>query len=169
MKKNKKQGNDKIGIWLGSAFAALLAAIAVFAAMVGAEKKVLTGYEKGQIYLAVCTIPKGQCITPDNYEQYMRIAEMDKSCIPKTAITSLEQITEMVPVQDIDEGVLLTTGMFQTVDEILADMRDPVIIGFRAEDLFQVAGGVLRSGDRIHIYCFSEEYGNEMCWKDVFV
>ena len=45
-----------------------------------------------------------------------------------------------------------------------------MIAGFKAEDLYQVAGGVLRSGDRIHIYSVKEE-GKEASsvWKNVFV
>ena len=36
------------------------------------------------------------------------------------------------------------------------DMTQPVVAGFKADDLYQVVGGVLRSGDRINIYQVNE-------------
>lgn len=41
--------------------------------------------------------------------------------------------------------------------------------GFKAEDLYQVVGGVLRAGDRIHIYSMSEEGEALPAWSNVYV
>lgn len=169
MNKEKVVHKSKSRIWIGSIIAALVAAIAVFAVMMQMEQNLLLQYEKGKILVAAKEIPKGQMITANNCENYFAEMELDKKCIPDTALISVEQISDMVPVVDIEKGVLLTTGMFEEMNEITADMRTPVIAGFKAEDLYQVVGGVLRTGDRINIYQITEDGEAVLNWQNVFV
>lgn len=159
----------KTRIWIGSIIAALVAAVAVFAVMMKMEQNLLTQYEKGDILVAEKEIPKGQLITADNCDIYFTEMELDKNCIPETALRSVDQIEDMVPVADIEKGVLLTGGMFEEIDEITTGMKVPVIAGFKAEDLYQVVGGVLRAGDRINIYQVTEEGQAVLNWQDVYV
>lgn len=152
----------------GGIIAAFLSAVAVFAVMVQMEKNILTQYEKGVIYMAATEIPGGEVITEDNYTKYFVMHQLDRTCIPASAISSPEQIDSLVAKTDIEQGVLLTEGMFEPMDEALRDMEHPVIAGFKAEDLYQVVSGVLRSGDRVNIYSVKEE-GVMLVWQDVFV
>ena len=55
------------------------------------------------------------------------------------------------------------------MESITAGMREPVIAGFRADDLSQVAGGVLRAGDRIHVFASEEGEGTFLIWENVYV
>ena len=48
-------------------------------------------------------------------------------------------------------------------------VSEPVVAGLRAEDLYQVVGGVLRAGDRIHIYRVDEEGKAVLAWENVYV
>ena len=51
-----------------------------------------------------------------------------------------------------------------------AALTKPVIAGCKAEDLYQLVSGTLRSGDRIHIYTVDEELGQAyLTWDDVMV
>lgn len=169
MKREKVIHKGKTGLWIGSTIAALVAAVAVFAVMMQMEKNLLTQYEKGSILVAAKEIPKGQVISAANREDYFATMELDQNCIPETALRSVEQIEDMVPTADIEKGVLLTDGMFEEIDEITANMKVPVIAGFRAEDLYQVVGGVLRAGDRINIYQVAEEGTAVLNWQNVYV
>lgn len=154
---------------MGSMIAALIAAVSIFIIMLETEKNVLQQYEKGNILIAGREIPKGQIITTENAYLYFEALELDRNCIPQTAITAMEDVVEMVSATNIEQGVLLTRGMFETRDEITADMKTPVIAGFKAEDLYQVVGGVLRTGDRINIYRVGENGETKLIWKNVFV
>lgn len=165
--KNRKRILSKV--WTGSIIAALLVSIGIFAAMLQIERSVLGEYERENIFVAARNIPKGQIITEENYQDYLKLQELDKNCVPKTALGSPEQIVGLVAASGIEAGVFLTTGMFEEWDEITADMQQPVIAGLKAEDLYQVVGGVLRAGDRIHIYMVSETGEAEPVWKNVFV
>ena len=169
MRKNTVIHTGKSRIWTGSIIAALVAAAVLFAVMMQMEKNMLTQYEKGSILLAAGNIPKGQLITLENCATYFKEAELDKKCIPATALTSVEQLQDMVAAANIDEGTLLTKGMFETFDDITKDMKNPVIAGFKAEDLFQVVSGVLRTGDKIHIYYVTEEGKTVLNWRNVFI
>lgn len=152
----------------GGIIAALISAVAVFTVMVQMEKNILTQYEKGTIYVSATEVPRGEIVTEDNYSKYFAQQQLDSSCIPATALCSPDQIRGLVAKTDIEKGVLLTTGMFEPVDEVLAAMEKPVIAGFKAEDLYQVVSGVLRSGDRVNIYSVKEE-AVILVWQDIFV
>ena len=147
---------------------ALIAAAAVFVIMLQIEKSVLSRYEKGIVYMAAVPIPKGQLITEDNYQQYFAARELDVGCIPDTALKMPDRVYGLVAVFDVELGVLLTTGMFESLEDILKDMEEPVVAGFKAEDMYQVAGGTLRAGDRIHIYSITDEEGI-LAWEGVYV
>lgn len=165
-KKTPKQRLDKVKT--GGTFAALAAAAAVFICMVQMEKSILTQYEKGVIYTAAKAIYKGQVITEDNYEEFFEARELDKSCIPPTALSAPEQLNELAAAYDIEPGVLLTGGMFEALDGIRGELEEPVIAGFKAEDIYQVAGGVLRAGDRIHIYYVKDQEA-VLAWESVYI
>ena len=164
-----KEKKKKFNYWAGSIAAALVAAIAIFAVMLQMEKNMLTQYEKGVIYVAAKAIPKGQEITADNASIYLERRELDLNCIPETALCSEEQVVELTAVSDIEKGVLLTMGMFQQRNDITERMEEPVIAGFKAEDVYQVAGGVLRRGDRIHVYNADEEGHVSLKWSNLFI
>lgn len=171
IKKREKPGREAVmERWkTGGVVAALVAAVAVFAVMLQLEKGMLTKYEKGTVYVAAVEIPKGQLVTAENLSLYFQEKPLDKSCIPESALCSPERVTGLAAVFDIKPGVILVTGMFETLDDVLKGMKEPVVAGFKAEDLYQVAGGVLRAGDRIHIYSVSEEGEAVLVWDDVYV
>lgn len=153
----------------GSIVAALVAALAVFWVMLQTEKNLLTQYERGNIFVAAKEIPSGQLISMENYQEYFEEALLDKNYIPESAVSSPEQIVDLVAVAAIDSGTLLTMGMFEPLNVITEELEEPVIAGVKAEDLYQMAGGILRAGDRIHIYSVKEEQGTRLVWENVFV
>lgn len=169
MQQEKIIHKGKSRIWAGSIIAALIAAVSIFVMMMQMEKNMLLQYEKGSILVASREIPKGEMITEENAQLYFEEMEVDKHCIPKTAIVSVAEVSDMVPVADLEKGVLLTYGMFEKMEEITAGMDTPVIAGFKADDLYQVVGGVLRTGDRINIYYVAGEGDVRLIWRDVFV
>ena len=59
--------------------------------------------------------------------------------------------------------------MFEKLNDITAQMSEPVVAGLRADDLYQVVGGVLRAGDRIHIYRVNEEGEAVLAWENVYI
>lgn len=156
-------------IWRGSILLALITSVAVFMIMLQIEKKELADYELGETLVAKQWIPKGQVINENNWMEYFEIRQLDADFIPKMAISDASQIGELITLGNIDEGALLTQAMFTSPNELTNDMEDPVIAGFHAEDIYQVVGGTLRSGDRIHIYQVDEEGQTRLIWADVYV
>ncbi len=167
MKADKKQNSSRM--WAGCALAAFVAAVAIFMVMLQMEKKVLDDYERGAVYVALKEMPKGLVITEENEAEYLQLTQMDVDLIPETAITSPEQLQGLIAKNSVDKGVLLAEGMFEQKNEILSGMHEPVVAGMRAEDLYQVVGGVLRGGDRIHIYTVSESQIAGLIWENIFV
>lgn len=148
----KKEKKEKRSILPGVIIVSLLVAAVVYAVLINAEKTALSDYEKGTVYVTTKPVPKGTLITAD----YITQKEIDKSLIPSEAVSSPEDLTDLISVYAIDQGSIITTGMFTAVNDITKDMTQPVVAGFKADDLYQVVGGVLRSGDRINIYQVDE-------------
>lgn len=171
MDKEKRTEVKKWKKWLlnGSMAAALVAAVAVFLVMLEIEKNVLEDYEKAAICVAVREIPEGQIITEENYKDYFQECMLDAACIPEAAVTDINRIEGLVARTVIEEGTFLMEGMFETLNDITAGMENPVVAGLKAEDLYQMVGGVLRVGDRIHIYRVDGEGKAVLVWEDVFV
>ncbi len=112
MRKEKRNWTT-VRFWAGVIVAALVTAIVLFVVLLQLEKNVLTQYEKGEIYVAVKQIPKGQRVTQDNWRDFLEIKQLDKSCIPRTAINSEGQIRNLTAGFDIEAGVSLTRGMLE--------------------------------------------------------
>lgn len=166
---SKKKIKGEKNILPGAVAIGILAAAIIFAIMINTEKNILQDFEKKEIYTAAKQVPKGLTITAENYAEYFTVKELDASVIPETAILNPEQLEGCIPKTAIEPGTLITQGMFEDVNEITADMEEPVIAGFKADDLYQVVGGVLRAGDRIHIYSVSEDGETILCWENVYV
>lgn len=169
MRKEQKWKTRKAWIWNGSIVAALAAAIAVFTVMLQTEKNMLTQYERDIIYVVNKEIPKGLVLTEKNFAEYVSQRELDKGLIPESALNDPKQIVGLAALYGIEQGTFLTRGMFESVNQITAHMSQPVIAGFKAEDIYQVVGGTLRAGDRIHIYHVDEQGQAYLSWSDVYV
>lgn len=163
MKKDKKERSILPGVIIVS----LLVAVIVYVVMLNAEKTALSDYEKGTVYVTTKPVPKGTLITAD----YITQKEVDKSLIPSGAVSNPEDLTDLISVYAVDQGSIITTGMFTAVNDITKDMTQPVVAGFKADDLYQVVGGVLRSGDRINIYQVTDDNWTDasLVWGNVFV
>lgn len=153
----------------GGVLMALAAAVAVFAVMLQIEKSALAQAEKGTVVVAVKAIPEGQLITAENRDVYLGFREVEAALIPERAATTPEELEGRRTVFGVDGGTVLTSGMFCDGNEMTEGMEEPVIAGFKADDLYQVAGGVLRAGDRIHVYRVADDREADLVWKDLYV
>lgn len=158
-------------IWNGSILAAFVAAMAVFVFCCRQKRECLRNTKRTGMR-GNGGNSQGRKISAENAEQYMTVMEIDKRIVPETALKSTEAASGRIAAYGVEQGMVLTTGMLRELSEITEQMREPVIAGFRAEDLYQVVGGVLRAGDRIHIYCVEqeeEEQNGKLLWENVFV
>lgn len=154
----------------GAALAALIAAIIVYCVMLNVEKNVMGAYEKGTVLVAVKDMEKGVVLTEENADSYLEAKEMDKGLIPETAFTDKETLYQQIVAQKVDKGALITEAMVTDLEQLENTMREPVVAGFKADDLYQVVSGILRSGDRIHIYTVDTETGEAyLIWDNVLV
>lgn len=171
MERGKKETRamKAIKLWTGCAFAAFLAATAIYLVLLHVEKTELSGYERKEVLVALQDVPEGQLITAQNRDAYFALEAIDARIVPEEAILSSEQLESVVAKTKIGKGSILTEGHLRQMETITAGMREPVVAGFRADDLCQVAGGVLRAGDRIHVFASEEGEGTFLIWENVYV
>lgn len=169
---NKEQFRDsrrKKG-WLGTVLAAFTAALISYAALLNIEKNMLSAYEKAECWVLAETLEKGTEITADNMALLLQRAEVDVRHIPQRAVTNPEMLAGSQAAITIPSGSIVTDAMFTEQGSYRASLEKPVIAGCKAEDLYQLVSGTLRSGDRIHIYTVDEEMGDAyLIWDNVMV
>lgn len=164
MRKEKKR------ILPGAAFISLIAAVLVYCLLINMEKRALNDFEKGKVLIARGRIEEGVVLAEDNMGNYFEESQMEKSMIPDAALTEWAQLPKKITVSPLDRGVVLTASMVEDLNLLEDNMKEPVLAGFKAEDLYQVVGGVLRSGDRIHIYSVNPETGQTgLVWENILV
>lgn len=164
MKKGKRR------ILPGAALTALAAAVIVYCILISIEKNALAQYEKDVVWVARKEIMDGVLITQDNIEEYFVSKEMEKDLIPEKAIRKEEELFQRMIANPLDQGVVVTEGMTESPREIEKGMEEPVIAGFMADDLYQVVSGVLRGGDRIHIFTAEKDDGRvDLLWENIYV
>lgn len=179
--KEQKMKSGQSSSLIFSAFLALVAAVIIYIVLVQFEKNQLSEYERSVVYTASTEITKGTIIDSQNLNLYFTETEIEKSKIPQGAITQTEQIEDIVALYDISNGTYLMDSMFQKVNEIESEYEAVKIVSFRADDISQVAGGVLRPGDRVDIYVINNstvtnadgkedtEYEVELRWENVYI
>lgn len=175
IKTKRKKEREALGepcrnILPGAAAGAFLVSAVLFLILLGVEKNMLSNYEKGMIFTASEKIPQGQLLTEENCGRYLEQRAIDRTLISDTALTEAGQVLGLLAKTDIAPGTMLATGMFEEMQDIRNELHEPVVAGVKAEDLYQVAGGTLRAGDRIHIYTVKEETGQAvLIWENIFV
>ncbi|MDR2042810.1 MAG: SAF domain-containing protein [Clostridium sp.] len=162
--------DGKKNILPGAILSAFLAAVIVYLMMVNMEKNAMSAYEKGPVLVAAKELARGIFLTEENVETYFEEAQMEKKLIPSAALTDKRQLIGRMTAGDIDKGSMITGAMTEETQKMISAMKKPVIAGFKADDLYQVVSGVLRSGDRIHIYTVDEELRHvTLAWENVLV
>lgn len=154
----------------GAIAVAFIAAIIIYFIMISVEKNALSAYEKGEVLIAQTDILKGMTLTESNISQYIKRVQVDKNMIPQSAIIDMDQIISRMATIELSKGTILTTSMVEGAQEAVQKMKQPVIAGFKADDLYQVVSGTLRAGDIVHIYTVNTETEQvELVWQNVLI
>lgn len=164
------KGKEKRNLFPGAVAAAFVAAIMVYLILLNVEKNALSNYEKGSVLAAQKDIIHGVVFTQENIPLYFEEVQIDQRLIPSAAVTDKEQLIGMLAGINIDKGSILTSSMLNMQNEEIAAMKHPVIAGFKADDLFQVVSGTLRTGDKINIYTVEEDFKTAyLVWENILV
>lgn len=154
----------------------LVAALAVYGAAIHIQAQILSAYDKGTVYTASASMAAGDVMKGDEAAGKVAPIEIAAGAVPADAVTDPAQLADSAARYDIEPGTILCLSMFETVDDMVAGMKEPVIAGFRSEDIYQVVGGVLRAGDIISIYTIDNvaeigtaEYVGTLRWDNVRV
>jgi len=154
----------------GIFLAAFVAAVITYVVLLNVEKNALSAYEKADCWILTEALEKGTELTPDMIGSLFRQIQVDMRHIPQEAVTDPQTLVGSQAAIAIPAGSMATNAMFIQAVGYRAALDKPVIAGCKAEDLYQLVSGTLRSGDRIHIYTVDEELEQAyLTWDDVMV
>lgn len=164
-----KENRRKKGL-PGIILAAFAAAAITYVVLLNVEKNALSAYEKAECWVLAETLERGTEITEENLGRIFSRVQVDLQRIPQEAVTDPKILLDCQAAISIPQGSIVTAAMFVPSAEERAALEKPVIAGCKAEDLYQLVSGTLRSGDRIHIYTVDEELGDTyLIWDNVMV
>ncbi len=165
MKKIKRKGNMTPGLVV----AAFAAALVVYALLIYTEKKAMAKEETVYVAVAAAEIKKGDELSGENAAGLMELREVPKSLAYEGVVLDLNELEGKQAFIGIKKGEMISTDMAAEVFKPKSEMKEPVLIGFKAEDYYQTAGGRIRPGDRIHIYLQDEKGEIGLRWSNVYV
>ena len=165
MKKIKKKSSLTPGLIV----AAFISAIVIYALMIYTEKKVTAGEETLSVPVAISDILKGSAVSGEASSEKVIWKDVPVSLVPGDVVLSSDEFEGKLALLKISEGTIITSGMLEDEFKPKKEMKEPVLIGFKAEDYFQTAGGRIRPGDRIHIYMQDEQGDVSLRWSDIYV
>lgn len=164
---NRTEGRKK-NFWPGVIVVAFMAALITFFIMLQVEKNALSAYEKMPVWCAKKELIKGMEITTQNIGEFFEQLEMDKNKIPDKYIKLPEEIVGKQMVIMVPKGSVLVSSMFTDLEQEVNSLNNPIVVGCKGEDLFQMVSGVLRKGDLVHIYTVDEEMKQTyLLWENV--
>lgn len=169
-KEEKKVGSGKKKIITpGIVALAFVAAIAVFAVMLYTEKKVVAAENTVSVVVSRELIENGRELGSDNIDELFYVAKVPESLVPLGAIVDASALDNKTSKIDIAKGSIVTDGMFSQTDVVKSLMKEPVMACFKADDLYQVVGGIIRKGDEVHIYTEMDDGSIKLRWSNVQV
>lgn len=143
-------------------------ALVTFLVLLHVETEALKEYEKAYVYVASKEAPEGLLCTEESFGNYFTKIEVAKDILPDGYIDVWTEVQDKRLAIAISKGTILTQAMLSGAEDYTQDMRSPVLVGVKAEDLSQVASGILRGGDMVHIYTVTED-GATLLWENVLV
>ncbi len=168
--KEKVRVRKERRIFPGVIAVAFIASAITFFLLLNIEKNMLQDYEKAAVWVAAASLQKSAEISAENMEEYFRQVEVDKSRLPEYVIRDIHEIEGSRAALMIPAGTILSEPMFSSDESYVNNLTNPVILGCKAEDLYQVASGILRKGDIVNVYTVNDELGETyLLWADVLI
>lgn len=173
MKRDKhvmERKREERRIFPGVIAAAFIASAITFFLLLNIERNALSDYEKVVVWIASANIPKAAEINSGNMESCFKQVEVDKSGLPEYVITDIHSLEGNRTTLMIPEGTILSEPMFTDDTSYVDSLTNPVIVGCKADDLYQVVSGILRKGDIVNVYTVNDELGETyLLWEDVLI
>lgn len=161
---------EKKNILPGIMIIALLAAVSVFFILLNVESNILKSYEKIQCIRTREMVSEGHVVRPEELAMLFEVVYVDQGAVPQGYLVTEEMLAGLQAKRNIPTGSIVTPDMFDVWDEEVAKMKEPVVAGVKAEDLYQVVSGVLRGGDHVDIYTIDGETKEAyLLWEKVLV
>lgn len=164
-----KNLSKKAAYTTGLAVTAFIAASIVFALLLYTEKRALATEEKVSVCVAVSEVSVGMDINEVTVKQYFEMREVYASAVPENAVKRTDELIDKATVFSITEGTIVTESMFRESYIGSKWMKEPVLLGFKVDDVYQVACGILRTGDRVHIYIIDDTGVAKLRWENVYI
>ncbi|MBE6047150.1 MAG: hypothetical protein E7213_01875 [Clostridium sp.] len=101
-------------------------------------------------------IEKGCIIDEKNFDELFDVQKRRSDQIPKVYLENKEDIYNHRLNQDIYENQVVTCDKFDDLDDELSEISEKRLTTFKAGNISNVVGGMLRAGDKVDIILTSK-------------
>ena len=136
---------------------AIILAVLAYLAMLRVESNTLSNFTKSNIYVSTQLVGENTVLNEQNASQYFEQKAVDALAVPADAVTDISTLYGKAMRFDLGANTPVTMSMTYDVNKIYAQFEDPKEIGLSVSDISQAVTGVVRSGDYVDIYIYSNE------------
>lgn len=126
-------------------------AIIAYIALISVEKSLLEDYTPCKILRAKTNIEENTEFTEENVQEYFYSDEIPSRLKSIHTVDTYDKLIGTISAIAFEEGDIVSSTRLIKKNDILMNINNPVEVSFKASDLSQVVGGILRQGDVINI------------------
>jgi len=147
----------------------LILAIAMFAALVYSEKRILSSYDKSNVVVAKTDIDKYQNITEKNKKQYFEVKQFYLQELPEKYYKSLKEVPTGLADKKMYANEIITDLSVKSSESFVTGIEDPVMTSLNCASISDAVGGILRRGDKVTVSLIDRSGTTVLSLKDVYI
>jgi hypothetical protein len=135
----------------GRIIISLIVSIVIFIGLLVIQQTILAPNGTSKVYISNNTIDKGTLINLDNVDKLFKEKKVDGELKVSNAVIDKKDLINKIANTEIEKGSVISNSSFIDKDNVLSKIKNMVETSIKVNDISEVVGGTLRTGDIVNI------------------